>query len=165
MVGSPKHLSDLDKIEADERITCRRCGSEDDWTTADIARHLFEIGGSTIWSEIRRYMTCRRFGCGSSELWALAVPFARRPANMRRRVGAVDARTIPSSPLSREAGRIHATAAASALIRATAVAWSLPATPTRPLSRAKESHFEMAENVSFCMSFNRRRSVRGGSFR
>jgi hypothetical protein len=94
MVGSPKHLSDLDRIEADVRITCRRCGFEDDWTTADLARYLFEIGGSTVWSEITRYLTCRRFGCGSPELWALPVPFARRPANMKRRVGALDARTI-----------------------------------------------------------------------
>lgn len=97
MVGSPKHLSDLDKIEADVRITCRRCGFEDDWSTADLARHLFDIGGSTVWSEITRYLTCRRFGCGSPDLRALPVPFARRPANMKRRVGALDARTLDAA--------------------------------------------------------------------
>lgn len=99
MVGSPKHLSDLDRIEADVRITCRRCGFEDDWTTADLARHLHEIGGSTVWSEITRHLSCRRFGCGSADLRALPVPFARRRANMRRRVGALDARILDAALL------------------------------------------------------------------
>lgn len=97
MVGPPKHLSDLDKIEADVRITCRACGFEDDWITADLIRHLIEIGGSTIWSEITRYLVCRRFGCGSADLNALPVPFARRTANMRRRVGALDGRIIDAA--------------------------------------------------------------------
>ncbi|WP_205481576.1 hypothetical protein [Sphingomonas arenae] len=94
MVGQPKHLSDLRKIEADVRITCRRCRFEEDWTREDLASHLFEIGGSQVWSEITRHLTCRRFGCGSRDLCALPVPYARRGANMSRRVGKLDAQLL-----------------------------------------------------------------------
>jgi len=37
MVGHPKHLSDLKKIEADVRFTCSRCGFEDDWAPGELA--------------------------------------------------------------------------------------------------------------------------------
>lgn len=94
MVGPPKHLSDLRKIEADVRITCRRCGFEHDWTRDALAEHLFAIGGSQVWSEITRHLRCRRYGCGSAELRALPVPYARRPANMPRRVGKLDAQIV-----------------------------------------------------------------------
>lgn len=94
MVGQPNHLSDLVKIEADVRITCRRCGFEDDWTREALAAHLFAIGGSQVWSELTRHLGCRRFGCGSTELRAMPVPYARRPANMPRRVGKLDAQLL-----------------------------------------------------------------------
>ena len=94
MVGPPKHLSDLRKIDADVRITCRQCGFEDDWSHKALAEHLFEIGGSQVWSEITRHLRCRRFGCGSSDLRALPVPYARRPANMPRRIGRLDAQLV-----------------------------------------------------------------------
>jgi hypothetical protein len=48
MVGAAKHLSDLNKIEADVRITCRKCGFEDDWDRHELARHVLAIGGSLI---------------------------------------------------------------------------------------------------------------------
>lgn len=94
MVGQPKHLSDLAKIEADVRITCRKCRFEEDWTRQDLAAHLRAIGASTAWSEITRFLKCRRIGCGSIDLRALPVPYARRPANLPRAVGKLDARLI-----------------------------------------------------------------------
>ena len=97
MVGAPKHLSDLHKISADVRITCRRCGFEDDWTRQALAGHLFAIGGSQVWSEITRHLRCRRSGCGSPDLRALAVPYARRPANMPRRIGKLDAQLVATA--------------------------------------------------------------------
>lgn len=97
MVGPPKHLSDLAKIEADVRVTCRRCRFEVDWRREDLAQHLREIGGSLVWSEITRHMVCRRAGCGSPDLRALPVPYARRPANLRRRIGKLDERLIETA--------------------------------------------------------------------
>lgn len=94
MVGSPKHLSDLRKIEADVRITCRQCGFEDDWARQALVDHLIATGGSQVWSEITRHLRCRRFGCGSADLRALPVPYARRPANMPRRIGKLDAELV-----------------------------------------------------------------------
>ncbi|MBB5713883.1 hypothetical protein [Sphingomonas aerophila] len=97
MVGQPKHLSDLARIEADVRITCRECGFEEDWQRDAFARHLFALGASQVWSEITRALRCRRFGCGSTNLRAAAVPFARRAANMPRRVGRLDAHLLDTA--------------------------------------------------------------------
>lgn len=97
MVGAPKHLSDLAKIEADVRITCRKCGFEDDWDRGELAKHLLAIGGSLVWSEVTRHMVCRRIGCGSSILRVAAVPFARRTANLPRRVGRLDQQTLEAA--------------------------------------------------------------------
>jgi len=97
MVGDPKRLSDLNKIEADVRIICRRCGFEEDWTTGDLARHLIAIGGNQAWSEITRYLSCRRVGCGSPDLRHIAVPYARRQPNLPRQIGALDARLIATA--------------------------------------------------------------------
>ncbi len=108
MVSQPKHLSDLKKIEADVRITCRRCGFEDDWTPEALSKHLFEIGGSSVWSEITRYLSCRRFGCGSRELRALPVPYAPRPANVTRRVGKLDAQLLGTAMTILERAVAHA---------------------------------------------------------
>ena len=94
MVGSPKHLSDLRKIEADVRMTCRRCGFGFDLAREASAEHLFAIDGNQVWSEITRHLRCRRVGCGSPELRALSVPFARRPANMPRWAGKLDAQLV-----------------------------------------------------------------------
>lgn len=115
MVGPPKHLHDLNKIEADVRVTCRECGFEVDWTVADLSRHLLSIGGNLTWSEITRHLACRRQGCGSSRLRATPVPYARRQANLPRRIGAVDVRLIAAAlkvledAVSRAPGRDVAT--------------------------------------------------------
>ena len=97
MVGAPKHLSDLARIEADVRVACRPCGFEEDWPREALARHLFEIGGSQVWSEVTRHLRCRRFGCGSADLRATPVPYARRPPNMPRRVGRLDAHLVEAA--------------------------------------------------------------------
>lgn len=97
MVGPPKHLHDLGKVEANVRITCRRCGFEDDWDRGDLASHVLAIGGNLVWSEVTRHMLCRRFGCGSTDLLAIAVPFARRAANMPRRIGRLDSETLAAA--------------------------------------------------------------------
>ena len=97
VVGHPKQLSDLDRIEADVRITCRRCGFEQDWTVADLSRHLLAIGGSTVWSEITRKLRCGHFQCREPNLRASPVPYARRQANLPRRIGALDVKTLETT--------------------------------------------------------------------
>lgn len=119
MVGQPKQLSDLKKIAADVRITCRRCRFEDDWTREALAKHLSAIGGSQMWSEITRHLRCRRFGCGSPDLRALPVPYARRPANMPRRIGKLDAQLVGTAMkiLQQAAARSNGQAVASLEVR------------------------------------------------
>lgn len=97
MVGDPKHLSDLRRIEADVRVTCAECGLEEDWDVDALAARLHRTGGSTVWTEITRKLRCRRFGCGGRDLRAVPVPFARRPPNTPRKVGALDAALIDLS--------------------------------------------------------------------
>ena len=97
MVGAPKHLHDLNKIEADVRVTCRQCGFEVDWKVAELSAHLIAIGGNLTWSEITRHLVCRRQGCGSTRLRATPVPFARRQANLPRQIGKIDARLIAAA--------------------------------------------------------------------
>lgn len=119
MVGQPKHLSDLHKIEADVRITCRRCRFEDDWTREALAAHLFAMGGSQVWSEITRHLRCRRFGCKSSDLRAQAVPCARRQANVPRRIGKLDAQLVRTAMkvLEEAVARSRGQAVATAQVR------------------------------------------------
>ena len=97
MVGAPKHLHDLTKIEAEVRVTCRQCGFEVDWTVAELSAHLISIGGNLTWSEVTRHLVCRRQGCGSKRLRATPVPFARRQANLPRQIGKLDARIAASA--------------------------------------------------------------------
>ena len=94
MDRAPERLSDLAPIGADVRILCRRCGFEEDWTSDALARHLATIGASEVWSEITRHLRCRSFGCGSTELRAIPMPQDRRPANMPRRIGRLDAHLL-----------------------------------------------------------------------
>lgn len=115
MVGAPKLLSDLGRMKADVRITCRRCGFEVDWRVADLSAHLIAIGGNLTWSEITRLLVCRRQGCGSTELRATAVPFVRRQANLPRRIGKLDEQLIAAAmkildqAVARSPGRAVAT--------------------------------------------------------
>ena len=81
MVGPPKYLSDLAKIEADVRVICRACGYEVDWDREGLARWILQRGGSTVWTEITRGMVCPKRKCKSTNHNAIAVPFSRRAPN------------------------------------------------------------------------------------
>lgn len=94
MNTAPERLSDLARMDVDVRIVCRQCGFEEDWTSEALSRHLAEIGGSDVWSEITHYLRCRSFGCGSTVVRALPVPRDRRSANTPRRIGRFDAHLL-----------------------------------------------------------------------
>ena len=97
MGARPKHLSDLDALSAHVRIVCRSCGFEDDWTRDEFARHLSATGGSQVWSEVTRYLRCRRFGCDSAAVEALSVLPGTRPPNLPRRIGRLDASLLDAA--------------------------------------------------------------------
>jgi hypothetical protein len=115
MVGDPKRLSDLAKIHADVRIRCRDCRFEEDWTIEALSGHLLATGGSTTWSEITRHLCCRRVGCGSPRVRAIPVPYARRQANAKRRIGRLNEDTVATAvqvlenAVARSPGRMVAT--------------------------------------------------------
>lgn len=97
MVGPPKNLSDLDRIEADVRITCRACGWEIDWSVPELRTSLLASGGNTTWTQITRGMICGRPRCRSTNLYPLAVPFAQRAPNAPIRLLAIDRAIIAAA--------------------------------------------------------------------
>ena len=139
MFCDPRHLAHLDKIEADVCIRCRHCKFDDDRTVSALSRHLHETGGGTVWSELTRSLSCRRFGCGSLDVRALIVPYARRPANMPRRVGELDRRIVDAAlAILTDAAQTRSNSAATLDVRL-ALSWNsrapgLPPLYSRPLT-------------------------------
>lgn len=96
-MAEPQHLAELEQLRADVRLTCLRCGYEDDWAPAALAAHVRELGGTTAWAQLTRVLVCRKAGCGSSDLEATAVPYVRRTANLPRRVSPFDQHVIATA--------------------------------------------------------------------
>lgn len=58
MVGAPKGLSDLHRIEAQVRVTCTSCRATEVWELDALIREVREIGGSTDWHAARYLLKC-----------------------------------------------------------------------------------------------------------
>ena len=79
MVGDPKHLSDLARIDGAVLVRCRTCRLEQRWDRDELADVLRWRRGSTVWSELPRQMPCR---CGSRDVRVVVLPYTKveRPA-------------------------------------------------------------------------------------
>ncbi|USI72729.1 hypothetical protein [Sphingomonas morindae] len=75
MVGDPKSLTDLRKIEAGVQVTCRQCGRvkllDREQLIADLVRRCRPLTWSTLPAQLR----C---ACGSKRVYLVAMPFAGR---------------------------------------------------------------------------------------
>lgn len=84
MVGPPKSLYDLRCIEAAIRVTCRACGAV---TLCDlevlIAKRTRRIEACD-WAVVCASLRCTAPGCGSDDVRADGVPFARHAPELRR---------------------------------------------------------------------------------
>lgn len=75
MVGDPKYLSDLDRIEARLRVTCRRCRNVREFGTDELGRELFRRRKNTAWELLPDHFRCR---CGAKWPRLLILPFAEK---------------------------------------------------------------------------------------
>lgn len=74
MVGHPKHLSDLRRIQASLRVTCRRCLHRREFTLAEAEALL--AGRNQAWELLPGYFRCARCTVKQAEL--LPIPFGDR---------------------------------------------------------------------------------------
>ena len=79
MVGDPKTLDELDKIEAQVRVTCRSCKAFEVWELNALIAEVRRNGGNTEWRAARRSIKCPN-RCASPLIHLLPLPFGRRRA-------------------------------------------------------------------------------------
>lgn len=75
MVGDPKYLTDLHRIQARLRVTCRACGNVREFGVDELWRELFRRRRNTAWELLPGYLRCR---CGAKGPRLLILPFAER---------------------------------------------------------------------------------------
>jgi hypothetical protein len=92
MVGSPKRLTDLRRINASLCVTCRACGNVRDVDREQLIADLLRRGRSLDWGLVPRALRC---GCGSKDVHLLIVPFGEQdhppPAELVRFIAATEA--------------------------------------------------------------------------
>ncbi|WP_294260183.1 hypothetical protein [uncultured Sphingomonas sp.] len=79
MVGDPKTLDELDKIEAQVRVTCRGCKATEIWKLNALIAEVRRNGGNTEWRAARRSIKCPN-RCASPLIDLLPLPFGKRRA-------------------------------------------------------------------------------------
>ena len=105
MVGSPKTLYDLRKIDADLRLECRACGRrkmvDREWLIAELLRRRKSVD----WEGIRHQLRCSGDGCGSKDVRTVPVPFSGQdtPAPVQAVLDAMQA-YIDATAISKGAG-------------------------------------------------------------
>ena len=76
MVGDPKTLYDLRKIDADLRVVCRACARrrmlDREWLISELLRRKKSVD----WALVRHQFRCSIDGCGSRDVRLEIVPFA-----------------------------------------------------------------------------------------
>lgn len=79
MVGAPKNLSDLRRIEAQVKVTCTSCKATEIWELDALIAEVRSNGGNTDWHTARYAMKCPR-RCASPIVALLPIPYGRQRA-------------------------------------------------------------------------------------
>jgi hypothetical protein len=82
MVGNPKNLSDLYRIEAQVQVTCKGCKAQEVWELDALIAEVRKAGGNTDWNTAKRSIKCPR-RCASPLISLLPLPFAKRRTRKR----------------------------------------------------------------------------------
>lgn len=82
MVGDPKSLHDLHRIEAQVRVTCRSCRATELWELPALIEEVTRRGGNTDWRAARTVIKCPR-RCVAPMISLLPIPFGRQRARRR----------------------------------------------------------------------------------
>jgi hypothetical protein len=79
VVGPPKTLSDLHRIEAQVRVTCTSCKATEVWELAALITEVRNNGGNTAWNTARYAVKCPK-RCHSPMIALLPIPFGKERA-------------------------------------------------------------------------------------
>lgn len=79
MVGDPKNLSDLHRIEAQVKVTCTSCKATEVWELDALIAEVRANGGNTDWHRARYAVKCPH-RCASPIIKLLPIPFGRERA-------------------------------------------------------------------------------------
>ncbi len=79
MVGPPKSLSDLHRIEAQVRVTCTSCQATEVWELDALIKEVRDNGGNTDWSTARFALKCPK-RCHAPMITLMPIPFGRERA-------------------------------------------------------------------------------------
>jgi hypothetical protein len=79
VVGPPKNLSDLHRVEAQVRVTCTSCRATEVWELAALITEVRSNGGNTDWHTARYALKCPK-RCHSPMLTLLPIPFGKERA-------------------------------------------------------------------------------------
>lgn len=82
MVGDPKTLADLYRVEAQVRVTCRSCKATEIWELDALMAEVRRNGGSIDWRSSRAAIRCPRH-CAAPMIDLLAIPFGKQRARRR----------------------------------------------------------------------------------
>jgi hypothetical protein len=82
MVGDPKSLHDLHRIEAQVKVTCRSCRASEIWELAALIAEVKNNGGNTDWRAARSAIKCPR-RCASPMIHLSPIPFGKQRARKR----------------------------------------------------------------------------------
>lgn len=82
MVGPPKTLSDLYRIEAQVSVTCRSCKANEVWELDALIEEVRRNGGNTDWRAARQSIKCPK-RCPSPLISLLPIPYGKQRARRR----------------------------------------------------------------------------------
>ncbi len=85
MVGPPKTLQDLRKVEGAVRVTCRQCGHVALLDREQLIAERLGFRQSCDWQTVRHDMTCRSPRCDSRDVAVEGVAFGEGMPELRRR--------------------------------------------------------------------------------
>lgn len=82
MVGAPKNLSDLRRIDAQVRVSCRSCLATEVWELDVLIEEVRRAGGNTDWKMARHCLECPK-RCPAPMISLLPIPYGRQRARRR----------------------------------------------------------------------------------
>ncbi|UZK67809.1 hypothetical protein [Sphingomonas sp. M1-B02] len=79
MVGPPKSLFDLHRVEAQVRVSCRSCRASEVWELDALIAEVRKNGGSTDWRAAHHAVKCPQH-CPAPRIDLVALPFGKQRA-------------------------------------------------------------------------------------
>lgn len=80
MVGDPKTLHDLYRVEAQVRVTCKSCRTSEVWELGALIDEVRQNGGNTDWRAARSAIRCPR-RCAAPMIHFLPLPYGKQRAH------------------------------------------------------------------------------------